>query len=104
MPSTISLFGSPSGIFPSQTETAQFNNVVKSSTNISDTDLSDGDGSEVIFELVNRFHDAIQSGDATKVVSNSSQTLNGAVLTKTYNFVFQVDLETDAINLNVSDE
>lgn len=101
MATEISLFGTPSGLFPSQ-QGATLQAAVVASTNATATNFSDDDGSEVLFELCNHFYDCVASGDATKVTATSTTNAVGSNIVKSYTFNFTCAV--DVANLDVVSE
>ena len=92
-----------SGIFPNSTAGDTLSNVLLDNTGAVLADITDADGSEIIFNLCNHMHSVISSSTATKVRSSSTQNLSGTRLTKSYTFSIDLDL-TDIGDLNVQDE
>lgn len=102
MATEISLFGSPSGLFPGSNTATGLQAAVTGATNATATNFSDGDGSEVLFELCNHFYDCVASGDATKVTATSTTNAVGSNIVKSYTFNFTCAV--DVANLDVVSE
>ena len=107
MAQPIGLFTATSGLFPGQTT---LSGIDLTDANINGGNISGDpadDGSEVMFNLLNHFHDVVQAQpDATtKVISSSSSTISGAELVKSYSFTVRLTLDdTSVAALNVADE
>jgi hypothetical protein len=102
MATEISLWGSPSGLFANQ-DGANLETAVIAVTSATSTDFDNEDGSEILFNLCNHFHNVVQSGDATNVRSTTGSTLTGSTLVKSYTFTFDLDF-SDVSDLNVQAE
>lgn len=102
MATEISLFGSPSGLFPGSTTDTTVQAAVTGATNATATDFSNGDGSEVLFELCNHFYDCVASGDATNVTATSTSNAVGSNIVKSYTFNFTCAV--NVANLDVVSE
>jgi len=102
MATEISLFGSPSGLFPGSTTSTTVQAAVTGATNATATDFSNGDGSEVLFELCNHFYDCVASGDTTNVTATSTSSAVGSNIVKSYTFNFTCAV--NVANLDVVSE
>lgn len=102
MATEISLWGSPSGLFANQ-DGVLLETALIAVTSATSTDFDNEDGSEVLFNLCNHFHNVVQSGDATNVRSSTGSNLTGNTLTKSYTFTFDLDF-SDVSDLNVQAE
>ena len=91
-----------SGVFGNTASSSTLSDTLTGNTGAKSADVSGGDGSEIIFNLCEHFHDVIGSGTATKVQSAQSQTLTNNVLKRVYTFTFDLDFVAD--NLDVADE
>lgn len=91
-----------SGVFGNTASSDTLSATLTGNTGATSSDVSGGDGSEIIFNLCEHFHDVIGSGTATKVTSAQSQTLTNNVLKRVYTFTFDLDFVAD--NLDVADE
>lgn len=102
MATELSLYGA-SGLFPSKTGLTGLQVAVVDSTSATNDDFTAEDGSEILFNLCNHFHNVVQSGDATNVRSTTGSTLTGSTLVKSYTFTFDLDF-SDVSDLNVEAE
>lgn len=106
MATSISTFGSVSGVFPGQSDLTMID-LTDSGVNNGNI-LANDDGSEVIFNLLNHFHDVIQlqkpSNELTNLRSTTSNTISGNNLVKTYNFTVVLGLGDSVESLDVVDE
>jgi len=93
---------SGSGVFGNTSSSSSISATLTGNTGITTENINENDGSEIIFNLCDHFHDVVGSGNATKVSSSQTQTLSNNVLKRTYTFSF--DLDFVANNLDVQDE
>ena len=111
MATSITTFGNvgASGLFPGQSgNTLAAVDLTDANINGGNIALAD-DGSEVIFNMLNHFHDVISdqspSNTLTNLTSTVSTSLSGSTLTKTYNFTVKLNFTgVDVATLNVVDE
>lgn len=91
-----------SGLFGNTASSDNLSDTLTGNTGTTSTNISESDGSEIIFNLCEHFHDVIGSGTAQKVKSAQTQTLTNNVLKRVYTFTFDLDFVAD--NLDVADE
>ena len=91
-----------SGVFGNTTSSSTLSDTLTGNTGTTPTNVSENDGSEIIFNLCEHFHDVIGSGTANKVQAQQTQTLSNNVLRRTYQFTFDLDFVAD--NLDVANE
>ena len=107
MAQAISTFAATSGVFPGQSALSSID-LTDAGVNGGNIALTD-DGSEVIFNLLNHFHDTIQEqpqkATNVKLTSSTSSQIQGDELVKQYVFNVRLDFGAgDVASLNVADE
>ena len=100
----IDLFTAPSGLFQSASATDELRHVLVAggaafAGNMASGDFSSSDGSEVMFNLCEHFHQVVNSGDATQVRTAKTQSLSGSTLVRTYTFTFDLNLNLGLLDV-----
>ena len=100
----IDLFTAPSGLFQSAASGQQLADVLVAGGaafggNMASGDISGADGSEVMFNLCEHFHQVVNSGDATQVRTAKTQSLSGSTLVRTYTFTFDLNLNLGLLDV-----
>lgn len=104
---SLPLLNDTSGIFLASTVpgTDTLSTALQDSTNTTATDISNEDGAEVAFNIVDKIYRAVKAyndghdTDLAKVTASVSSSVSGNEMTRTYVLAFKLDVDTAGLDV-----